>query len=308
MVKSIVLTLVIALGVFVLPTQVSAQTASPAANITPDLESTSSATLSAETATPAATAVTPPQEQQARDITQTTGGPKDKLIAYLDARPLQQLSFTNFLQHAIRNAISEGLSANIIVLILLFPVIASIIAASRHLIGLQGFGIYIPAVLSVAFVSTGITTGVIMFTTVLLSATLVRLVVKRLKLQYLPRTAMLLWGVSISILLVLLAATYFGYLGLLTTNIFPILIIILLTENFMETQLTSSQKQALQLTFETLIVAVLCSLLLTYLPVQQFVLGNPELSLLAVAVFNIVIGRYAGLRLLEYLRFRSILE
>lgn len=248
------------------------------------------------------------QERQEADLTQTTGKQKDALVAYLEANPIGSLTITNPLQHMVRNAIQKGLPANIVVILILFPVIASIIAASRHLIGLQGFGIYIPAVLSVAFVSTGISTGVAIFVVVLLAATLFRMIIKRLQLQYLPRTALLLWGVSLAVLLVLLATSIFGMSWLLSVNIFPILIIILLTENFMESQLTSSLNQALQLTFETLVIAVLCSLIIGLEPIQRFVILRPELAFIVVAIFNVLIGRYAGLRLFEYLRFRSLLE
>ncbi|MDQ3008681.1 MAG: hypothetical protein M3Q81_03720 [bacterium] len=242
------------------------------------------------------------------DITTPTVEQKDKYVAFLEANPVGPLSWHNVLQHAIRQSVSDGLSANIVILLLLFPVIASFIAASRHLIGLQGFGIYIPAVLSVAFVSTGIMTGIILFILVVLSATIFRTLIKFLKLQYLPRTALLLWGVSLSVLLILLLTSIFGFSSLLTVTIFPLLIIILLTENFIETQLASSQSQAVQLTVETLLIAVLCSLFISSETIQRTVLLRPELTIVAVAAFNLAVGKYSGLRLLEYIRFRSLLE
>lgn len=293
-------------------THASAQ--SPLPSGSPDLSSMG-ASLSASEAASLSAQVTPSpavqqiiQERQDADITIPTNRQRDELVAFLEANPISPFGPTNFLQHAVRAGIGQGLPATIVVLLILFPLIASIIAASRHLIGLQGFGIYIPAVLSVAFVSTGISTGVVIFTVVLFAAMLARTLLKRLQLQYLPRTALLLWGVSLSVLLFLLGTSIMGISWLLTINIFPILIIILLSENFMETQLTSSQSQALQLTFETLVVAVICSLIISFEPLQRFVLLNTELAFLVVAAFNIVIGRYAGLRLLEYLRFRSLLE
>lgn len=268
---------------------------------------TASATLSATTA-PSPNVQQLIQERQESDLTQVTGRQKDELVAFLEENPPEPLNWSNALQHGIRNAINQGLPANIVVILILFPIIASIIAASRHLIGLHGFGIYIPAVLSVAFVSTGISTGVVIFTVVLLAASLFRMGLKRLQLQYLPRTALLLWGVSLSVLLLLLAVSTFGISWLLSINIFPILIIMLLTENFMETQLTSSHSQAIQLTLETLLLAVICSLIISYQPLQRVVLLRPELVFISVAAFNMVVGRYAGLRLLEYIRFRSLLE
>ncbi len=248
------------------------------------------------------------QEKRDRDITETTGKQKSKLAAFLDEHPLEALSWHNVLQHGIRRAIDTGLPANIVVLIILFPAITAIISASRHLIGLQGFGIYIPAVLSVAFVSTGISTGVLLFVVVLLATVLLRPITQRLKLQYLPRTALLISGVSLVILIMLIVATLTGFNAIVGINIFPLLIMILLMENFMETQLSSSKSQAVQLTIETLFIAVICSLLIGWEGLQQTVLLNPEITIITVALGNILVGKYQGLRLLEYLRFRTIIE
>lgn len=248
------------------------------------------------------------QEKKDQDITETGGKQKSKLAAYLDEHPIGPLSWHNPLQHAIRQAIANGLPANIIVLLLLFPVVTSIIAFARHVIGLKGFGVFIPAVLSVAFASTGILTGVIVFIIVLLAATIAKLSVKQLHLPLLPRTAMLLWVVSLLVALTLIASSWFGVASLLSLNIFPILIVMLITENFISTQLFNSQKEALSITFETLLVAVLCAFLINMESIQQLVLLYPELSLVAVAIINIIVGRYTGLRLLEKTRFQSIIE
>ncbi len=274
------------------------------------LEATSSgdASMSAAAATASAQVEQIIQEKKDNDITNSGSVQKGKLASYLDEHPISELSWYNAMQHGIRGAIERGLPANIVVLIILFPLITAIISASRHLIGLQGFGIYIPAVLSVAFSSTGISTGVVIFTAVLLSTMLLRAPLQKLKLQYLPRTALLLWGVSMIILGFLILASYTGFNTFLTLNIFPLLIIILLIENFMETQLSSTRNQAFQLTIETLLIATVCSLLISWEPLQKAVLLNPELTVIGVALFNIITGKYSGLRLLEYIRFRTLME
>ncbi len=119
---------------------------------------------------------------------------------------------------------------------------------------------------------------------------------------------MLMWAVSAVLFIFLLAAGSLGISAFYTLNIFAILIVMLLTENFMETQLIKSQSEAIRLTVETLILATACSLIVASPSIQQAVIVNPELTLILVAVFNIIIGRYNGLRLLEYLRFRTLLK
>lgn len=272
----------------------------------PEAATASAATESAQIATPAAEVKI--QEKKDQDLTETLGKQKSKLEAYLDAHPLSNLSWHNPLQHAIRAAIQKGLPANIVVLLILFPLIASVIAISRHVIGLSGFGIYIPAVLSVAFVSTGLAAGITLFALVFLAAIVARSATKRLKLPYLPRTAMLLSGVSLLMLLALVGSAWLDAFSLFSLNIFPLLIIVLLTENFMESQLFTSQKETLRLTIETLFTAIICSLIIGSEQLQQFVLLKPELTFVLITTTNYLIGRYNGLRLVEYLRFRAILD
>jgi hypothetical protein len=270
--------------------------------------SSADATGSAATATPAANIQNLIEQKTDKDITETTTKRKEKLVEFLEQSPIAPLSWYNPLQHAIRRAITNGLPANIVVLMLLFPVIASVISFSRHVVGLKGFGVYTPAVLSVAFVSTGITTGILIFLIILGAAMIMRQLLKRLNMQALPRTAMLLWGVSIVMLLVLVGASFFPFNAVLAISIFPILIIMLLTENFMESQLSASQSEAFSLTAETLVVAIFCSFLIGSEVIQKYVILQPEITLLLVAGFNIIVGRYAGLRLMEWIRFRSIID
>ncbi len=265
--------------------------------------------IASDSASAAPSAQVEPQgsTETRQDITTITPNKKEKMAEVLDQNPIR-LSWSNILQFYIRGAVDRGLPANIIVLLLLFPIIALVIAFSRHIIGLSGFGVYTPAVLSVAFVSTGIITGILLFLVVLTAAILTHSFVKKLKLQALPRTALLFWGVSCVILFVLILSAYLGMSAVINVSIFPILIVILLTENFMETQLFSSQKATIRLTAETLLTATLCSLLISMESLQVAVILNPELTLSLVALANFVIGKYSGLRLIERLRFKSIIE
>jgi hypothetical protein len=293
------------LGLTLAPRSVEAQQrSSPNPTITPAIE----ATLEAQIATPEAVVVeTPPPKT---DITEPSVITKSRLARFLDEMPVQPLGPTNFVQHAIRTAVNQGVPANVLVLLLLFPVIASLIAASRHVIGLQGFGVYIPAVLSVALLSTGIITGIILFVAILIAAGIGRSIFRKFHLQYLPRTALTLWLVSLVVFGLLLLSPLLAQfqINLISVTIFPILVVILLSENFLEAQLAGSQSRAIELTIETIILAVISALFMRTEEVQRFVIIYPELTILAVFILDIVVGRFTGLRLSEYLRFRPILD
>jgi hypothetical protein len=216
----------------------------------------------------------------------------------------------NFLKYAIRGAVGAGVSVNTIVLILLLPLVAAFIAAARHLVGLRGFGIFLPAALSVVFVAMGPILGVGLFLLIVTVSTLLRFIFRRIKfkLQYLPRMAFILWSVSVAVLGVLFLAPVIAWPSLTNVSIFPVLLLALLAEDFSRVQLGKSAKTAINLTTETLLLAFVSYLFLTLTFVQKIALLNPEFYLVGVAIFDVLVGKYVGLRLLEYYRFRKLLR
>lgn len=216
--------------------------------------------------------------------------------------------FTNPLKHTIRSAVQSGVPVNTILLLLLLPVVASLIATARHLVGLRGFGIFLPAALSIAFFAIGPVLGIGLFLLIVAVSTAARVVMRRLKfrLQYLPRMALILWLVSLGVLGVLFTAPLFGNRDIVDVSIFPVLILVLLAEDFTRVQLGKSVAVAVNLTSETLVLALISFAALSLEQVQHFALLNPEVLLAGVAVFNFFLGRYVGLRLLEVWRFRKL--
>ena len=67
----------------------------------------------------------------------------------LAKQQLGPLGMTNFLKYAIHEAVAAGVPVNTVVLILLLPILIAVIAALRHLVGIQGFGIFTPTMISV---------------------------------------------------------------------------------------------------------------------------------------------------------------
>jgi len=262
-----------------------------------------------ESAQPATVSATLEIEKVTRqDITERTSEVKDKLEGYLEQKEIGQLSWHNFLQHSIRQAVDKGVSTNTIVLVLLFPLVAGMIAAARHLLGLTGFGIFVPAMLSVAFVAIGIKAGVVMLVIIFVGAALGRSLTKKLKMQYLPRMALMMWLVSIVVLGVLLGAVNINLGSLSAVSIFPIMILMLLTENFIEVQTGKSRHEAIQVMIQTMVMAIVGALILRTSFVQKWALLNPEIFLLSVAFLNIYVGKYTGLRVMEMWKYRKLIK
>ncbi|MCX7928409.1 MAG: hypothetical protein N2558_01845 [Patescibacteria group bacterium] len=216
----------------------------------------------------------------------------------------------NYLKFGIREAVNAGVPVNTIVLLLLMPIVATFIAAARHLGGVRGFGIFLPAALSVVFLSTGAIVGIGLFVIIVVITTIFRMILRKLKfrLQYLPRMALLLWFVVLGVLCLLFFAPYFSVSAIANVSIFPILILVLLAEDFTKAQLGKSARYAVGITTETLLLALVSYLFLTLEPIQVFALLNPEVLMIGVFVANILLGQYVGLRLLELWRFRKLIK
>lgn len=268
-----------------------------------EVEEETEATASAEiVATP-----TPPSRPDLTENTEVAIGPFEKL---LDEQELGSIWPTNPLKYAIRAAVSAGVPPNTLVLLLLLPVIAALIAGFRHLVGIRGFGIFLPAALSVVFVATGPVVGIGIFLVIVTVSTTIRIVLRklRIKLQYLPRMALILLFVVLGVLGVLFAAPLINRPDIANVSIFPVLILVLLAEDFSKVQLGKSAKTAVNLTTETLILALVSFIFLTTKRVQEYALLNPEMLILLVAVFNFFMGKYVGLRLREFWKFRKLIS
>lgn len=216
----------------------------------------------------------------------------------------------NPIKYVIRGAITGGVSPQTVAYLLLLTVVTAFIASMRHLIGVKSFGIFMPAALSVVFVSIGPIFGVGLFILIIGIASIVRFALRKFKirLQYLPRMAFILWGVILCVLVVLFLAPIFGGIDLGGISVLPLFILILLAEDFIRVQLGKSVRAAVNLTTETLILAFVSYLILSFNALQRFALLNPEVLLIAVFIFDFLLGKYIGLRFLEYYRFRKLIK
>ena len=267
-----------------------------------ELESTVSAEV---TVSPTPT----PEPLPRVDITQPTKETVGPLEALLDSQEVDSVLPLNFFKVLIRNSVQAGVPANTIVLLLLLPLIVALIAGARHIIGLRGFGIFLPAALSIVFVAIGPIIGIILFMVIVLISTYARIVMRKmkLKLQYLPRMSMILWFVVLGVLSILFLAPLIGRSDFANVSIFPVLILVLLAEDFSKVQLGKSARTAIALATETILMALVAYVVLTFEFLQRFALLNPEITLISVIAFDVLLGKYVGLRVVEYWRYRKLI-
>ena len=253
-------------------------------------------------------AATPEPEKPKEKLTEPEET-KSRLEQVLDGQVVKKTWPFNFLKVAIRQAVGKGVPPNMFVLVLLFPLTAALVAFSRNVMGVKGFGIFMPAAVSVAFLSTGVKMGALLFVSILLTSSLARWLIRKMRMQYFPRMAMMIWAVSLAVFGLLLASPWLGGgSSLQQTGIFPILLFVLLADPFIEAQIHKSTKMALIMAVETVVLALIAFWVMSSVWLQETVLLQPELSIVLVMLVNYLISRYRGLRLLEIWRFKDILK
>jgi len=172
---------------------------------------------------------------------------------------------------------------------------------------MKAFGIFTPAAVTLSFLAIGLKYGVLIFIVILLAATGSRILIRKFRLLYLPRMALVLTAVSFAVLALFgVSGLLLKQTGALAFSVFPILILASLAEQFVEAQIRLGLRAAAILTFETLLLSVVSTLIIQWDALQSLIVGFPELILITIPI-NILLGRWTGLRLSEYIRFRKLL-
>ncbi len=204
--------------------------------------------------------------------------------------------------------INQGIPQETFVLLLMLPIMATVIAFSRQVIGIKGLDIYTPLIIAFAFLVIGLKNGLIIFMTILLIGTLMRLLVRHIRLLYLPRIAIILIAVILAILLLFLAGAYSGQKDLVTTSIFATLMMVALIERFVAVQIERRVKKAIIVTIETLLLSIICYRVASWSWLQNQIINIPLWIILGTIIVNILLGRWTSLRLSEYWRFREVIK
>jgi len=208
----------------------------------------------------------------------------------------------------VEQIVNFGVSEGTLALILMLPVVATFIAFARQIIGIRGFGIYITLIIAYAFVATKLKYGIVIFLVVVIAGTLMRRLLQKTKILYLPRMAMVLTFVTLAVFLMFLLGSYLNIEGLQVISIFPILIMTLVVERFVAAQMEKGQRTAIFMTLETLILAIISYYIITWASLQQLLLEWPIVSIFVVLILNFALGHWTGFRLSEYFRFKELME
>jgi len=212
-----------------------------------------------------------------------------------------------FLRYLINLGIKNGLNEKNILYLLLLPLIALIIVFFKQVIGIKTLGIYIPSILTIVFLDTGFFYGFILFLFIFILGSLFRWLFKKSRLLYTPKVAILLTLISLIVLIFLSLAATYNLNQFVSISILIIFILIVLIEEFIDIQVKKSIKESIYLFLGTILVSILSYLFVSLSIVRNFFLNYPEIIFL-ILILDYLLGKWSGLRVIEYYRFRKGLK
>ncbi len=226
----------------------------------------------------------------------------------------------NFMSYFVNILISNGIPDNTIALLLLLPIIATVVAFMKQFVGITTFGIYTPSIITLSFLIIGMGAGILTLAVSISIGAALRPALKKVRMLFIPKMAIVITVVSLMLLLVLISSIYLGFFNadFLSIAIFPMLILATLVEKFVAAKTEKGLSSATVLMLGTVFVAVIAYFIaggainigfttIKLNLIKNIILTYPELVLLMI-VINVILGKWSGLRVLERIRFREVLR
>lgn len=188
-------------------------------------------------------------------------------------------------------------------ILLLVPIGALMISILRNMVGFPTFGIFMPVLMALAFRSTGLLYGIGIFAGVILFGYGVRRYMDRLRLLLVPRMSVLLTLVIACFVVLALVGNRLGIKEFMAVGLLPFVILTMTIERFFVLIEESGPLEAFRTAGGSAAVAMLTYEIISWDPLQLTFFVYPEL-LATIAAFQMLIGRYTGYRLSEFIRFR----
>ncbi|WP_109436104.1 7TM domain-containing protein [Aquimarina sp. AU119] len=192
-------------------------------------------------------------------------------------------------------------------LLLLLPIGGLLVAFLRNIVGLKTFGVFLPVLIAFSLLHTGYVSGIAIFVGLIMFIGLISYPFDKLGLLYTPKLV-----ISLTIMVsVILIATHFGIKNdidwLTKLTFFPIIILTIATERFSRSTLEDGYIKAIDKLFQTLIATSISYLILSLSWLPSILILFPEIVLIIIGSATFL-GRYIGIRWVELVRFRPLLE
>jgi hypothetical protein len=191
--------------------------------------------------------------------------------------------------------------------ILLIPFGALVLSLARNVIGIPTFGIFSPILLALFFKETSLGFGVVFFFAVVVIGIGERYVLDKFYLLAVPRMSIILTLVIILMIGYSFWSADVSFISQKHLSFFPIVIV---TTNIERLSIMIAEEgvySTLKTLLGTLFISLLVYAMLFIHTLEMFMFTNPELLLTIIGLL-ILLGKYKGYRLSEFIRFRDLVK
>jgi hypothetical protein len=190
-------------------------------------------------------------------------------------------------------------------ILILVPLGALMICVLRNIVGFPTFGIFMPVLMALAFRSTGLFYGLIIFAGVIGIGYAARRAIDSLRLLLVPRLSVILTLVIACFIFFAIVGNKLDMKEFMAIGLLPFVILTMTIERFFVIIEEQGTQEAFRTAAGSAAVSVITYLIIQFEPLQLIFFVYPELLFLVMAG-QALIGRYTGFRLMELVRFRQL--
>lgn len=196
---------------------------------------------------------------------------------------------------------------SILTFLLLLPLGGLLISLFKNVVGLKTYGIFLPILIAYTLTNTGYITGIALFLLIVGVVALSSLPLNKWGLLYTPKIVIILTIAVLFIFGLINIGLHYNIEWILALSFFPIIITAIMAERFARAIDEDGYQEALSKMLQTLIATSFCYLVFKSVAIKTLLLIFPELIIIMLAV-NLLLGKWIGLRLIEYNRFKFIIS
>jgi hypothetical protein len=200
-----------------------------------------------------------------------------------------------------------GIPLGLLKIIIMLPLGALVVAIFRNVIGLQTFGVFLPALVAIACRQTGLTWGVISFIIVIVVVSLIHFPLEKIGILYTPKMVIMLVFVVMAFLLISILGIKIEIQNLAYITLFPIVVVTITAERFARSIMEEGILKSFKMTLHTIVVIVFAYMAMNSSTMESLFLAFPELFLAIIGI-SLILGKWIGFRMSEYSRFKWILK
>ena len=236
-------------------------------------------------------------------ITRNTGYDFDYIyhISKKRANDYSEFSLLNIWKMIDTNALQH----KPLMLLLLLPLGAFLVSVFKNVVGINTYGVFLPVLIAFAFMEMGILQGIVFFSTIIAFIGLIGFPLEKWGILHTPKISVMLTAVALYSLISIQIFFTTGWVDPAAALMFPIIILTIIAEKFARKVEEESLKDALLIYLQTLVVTLVCYWILSANTIQHFFITFPE-ALLIIAGCSLLLGKWIGLRVMEYARFNKI--